>query len=167
MDEGWARPLVERIDLRDELRHGVNVAISDARRVNPFGGSMLVLADSQRVRIHLEECADCREQVAQLERLKRLTGELVFPDPPEEKMEQLARRLSVRATRGLGWILICGGAVALLLYSLVMALLHWRPPTFREVLCGAVVIGFLLLFFSVLRERWLELPHDRYRSVKK
>lgn len=127
----------------------------------------LTQAENQRVRLHLEECAECRQQALQLEQLKRLTGELVFPDPPGRQMEELQQRLSVRATRGLGWVLFCGGAVALLIYSLVMALLHWRPPTVREILGGTVLAGLLLLFFSVLRQRLLELPHDRYRSVKK
>lgn len=127
----------------------------------------LTQAESQRVRLHLEECSGCRQQALELERLKRMTAELVFPDPPEQEMEELERRLSVRAPRRLGWMLFCGGAVALLIYSLVMALLHWRPPTVREILGGMVVVGLLLLFFSVLRQRLLELPHDRYRSVKK
>ncbi len=126
----------------------------------------LTQADSQRVRLHLEDCAECREQLAQLERLKQLTGELVFPDPPEQEWEEVERRLSVRITRGVGWMLVCGGAVGLLIYSLVMALLHWRPPTVREILGGIVLVGALLLFFSVLRQRLLELPHDRYRRVK-
>jgi len=127
----------------------------------------LTQADSQRVRIHLEDCPECREHLRELERLKRLTGQLAFPDPPEEKMKELERRLSVRLSRGLGWLLVCGGVAAWLLYALVMAILHWRTPTFKEMLGGAVVVGLLMLFFSVLRERLLELPHDRYRSVKK
>lgn len=79
MDEGWARPLVERIDLRDELRHGVNVAISDARRVNPFGGSMLVLADSQRVRTGVVE-EGARMQVPSTS--SRLMSNFCFPPGP-------------------------------------------------------------------------------------
>jgi predicted anti-sigma-YlaC factor YlaD len=127
----------------------------------------LTQADSQRVRIHLEDCPECRQHLHELGRLKSLTGRLAFPDPPEEKMKELERRLSVRLSRGLGWILVCGGAAAWLVYALVMAILHWRTPTVKEMLGGAVLVGLLMLFFSVLRERLLELPHDRYRSVKK
>ena len=37
----------------------------------------------------------------------------------------------------------------------------------QELLVGGVVGGFLLLFFSVLRQRLAELPHDRYRRIEK
>lgn len=127
----------------------------------------LTQAASQRVRIHLEDCAGCRETLRQFRELQRLTAQVRFPDPPEEKMEELERRISVRAPRGLGWLLVLGGLAAWLIYALAMAVLHWRPPTPEEMLGGAIGLGVLLLFISVLRQRLLELPHDRYRSVKK
>ncbi len=127
----------------------------------------LTQAEDQRVRLHLEECADCRSVLTQLQQLQQLTAEMRFPDPPEEKMDQLERLLSVRAPRKLGWVLVVGGLGAWVVYALVMAVLHWRPPTLQELFGGAVGLGVLLLFISVLRQRLLELPHDRYRSVKK
>jgi len=127
----------------------------------------LTQAAGQRVRIHLEDCPECRETLRQLQGLQRLTAQVEFPDPPEEKMQELERRLSVRAPRGLGWLLVSGGLAAWVVYALFMAMLHWRPPTVEEMLGGAVALGVLLLFVSVLRQRLLEIPHDRYRSVKK
>ncbi len=127
----------------------------------------LTQALAQRVRIHLEDCAECRETLRQFRELQQLTARADFPDPPEERMQELERRLSVRAPRGLGWLLVCGGLAAWAVYGLAMALLHWRPPTLEEMLGGAVAVGVVLLFVSVLRERLLELPHDRYRSVRK
>lgn len=127
----------------------------------------LTQADSQRVRIHLEDCAECGRILAELQQLQRLTAQMRFADPPEEKMLELERRLSVRAPRKLGWLLILGGLAAWVVYALVMAVLHWRPPTPEEMMGGAIGVGVLLLFVSVLRQRLLELPHDRYRSVKK
>ena len=34
------------------------------------------------------------------------------------------------------------------------------------IVIGAIVIGLVLIFVSVLRQRLLELPHDRYKGVK-
>ncbi|MCX8003909.1 MAG: caspase family protein [Burkholderiaceae bacterium] len=42
--------VAEFIDRLSGLKHGVNVAILDACRVNPFGGGVLQLADGRRVR---------------------------------------------------------------------------------------------------------------------
>ncbi len=127
----------------------------------------LTQAEDQRLRLHLEDCDECRGVLSQLHQLQRLTAEIRFPDPPEEKMEQLERLLSVRAPRKLGWLLIVGGLGAWVVYALVMSLIHWRAPTPQELFGGAVGLGVLLLFISVLRQRLLELPYDRYRRVKK
>ncbi|HXF44911.1 MAG TPA: caspase family protein [Burkholderiaceae bacterium] len=47
---GKSADVAEFIDRLSALKHGVNVAILDACRVNPFGGGVLVMADGRRVR---------------------------------------------------------------------------------------------------------------------
>lgn len=126
----------------------------------------LTQADSQRVRIHLEDCAQCRQALQQLRGLQRLTAEMKFTDPPEDKMEELERRLSVQAPRRAGWGLFLGGVGVWAVYAVY---LFATSPVqlFEKLAAGAVVIGLVLLFVSVLRERLLVLPHDRYRGVKR
>jgi anti-sigma factor RsiW len=127
----------------------------------------LTQSEDQRVRIHLEDCTACAREYADLRVLQAAAQAVRFPEPPEEAMDELERRLSVRGTRALGWIMIGLGALAWLSYALVMAVLNWRPPTVEEMVASAIVIGMLLLFGSVFRERLLQLPHDRYRRVKR
>jgi anti-sigma factor RsiW len=127
----------------------------------------LTQSEDQRVRIHLEDCTACAREYAALRTLQAAAQAVRFPEPPEEAMDELEQRLSVRGPRALGWIMIGLGALAWLLYALVMAVLHWRPPTFEEMAAAAIVIGVLLLFGSVFRERLLQLPHDRYRRIKR
>lgn len=136
-------------------------------RLSAYLDQELTQAEEQRVRLHLEGCPECRRALEQLAQLQKLTAQMRFPDPPEETMQELERRLSVRAPRSAGWLLVLGGLLAWLVYGGVMALLHWRTPTLQEMAGGAVAIGVLLLFISVLRERLLELPHDRYRRIEK
>ncbi len=127
----------------------------------------LTQADRQRVRIHLEDCADCRREFEQLQELQKLTGSLKFSDPPEDKMRELEQQLSVKAPRRLGWGLFTGGLGAWLAYAAYLFITNPELATWEKLLTGAVIIGFGLLVISVARQRWLELPHDKYRGVKK
>jgi hypothetical protein len=40
-------------------------------------------------------------------------------------------------------------------------------PSPGEAFAGIVVFGLISLFVSVAVQRWQELPHDRYRRVRK
>ena len=128
----------------------------------------LTQADRQRVRLYLENSEEARREFEELARLKQLTRELRFPDPPDDVMEQLERRLSVQAPRRLGWGLTAAGFLALALYLLVRFVRNFRwPADWLEWVAVLVVAGFGLVFASVLRQRLLERPYDRYRKVKR
>lgn len=127
----------------------------------------LTQVDSQRVRVHLEDCEECRRRFKQLGELKRITSDLKFVDPPEDKMNELEQRLSVQTPRRIGWGLLLGGLAAWIAYAVYLFVTDPQLATWEKLLTGAIVIGAVLLLISVLRQRWLELPHDRYRGVKK
>ena len=126
----------------------------------------LTQADQQRVRIYLEDSPEARESYAELVRLKEVTSSMAFLIPPDDRLEQLGRGVSVQAPRRLGWILFLAGALGIVLVQLY---LFWRSgaPLYLKALGGAVGGGLLLLLGSVLRQRILEMPHDRYRGVKR
>jgi len=127
----------------------------------------LTQADSQRVRLHLEDCTECRARFGQMKELQGITAAMRFADPPEAKMEELEKRMSVRAPRALGWTFLLLGLVAYVIYVAVLFIKNLRPPTIEELIAGAVIAGLFSLFVSVLWQRLLEAPHDRYRKVKK
>ena len=135
--------------------------------LSPFLDGELTQADRQRVRIHLEDCADCRREFEQLQELQKLTGSLKFSDPPEDKMRELEQQLSVQAPRRLGWGLFTGGLAVWAAYAVYLFVTAPDLLTWPKLTAGAVVIGFVLLVISVARQRWLELPHDKYRGLKK
>ena len=136
-------------------------------KLSPYLDGELTQAESQRVRIHLEDCQECRRAFKQLQELKRITADMKFADPPEDKMNQLEQRLSVQAPRKVGWGLLLSGLAVWILYAAYLFVTDPQLATREKLLTGAVVIGAALLLISVLRQRLLELPHDRYRGVKK
>lgn len=135
--------------------------------LSAFLDGELTQAGHQRVRIHLEDCEECRAELQQLRELKNLTGSLEFVDPPEDKMREFEQRLSVQAPRRLGWGLLLAGVVVWVAYAVYLFATSPTLPSWEKLTVGAVVIGLVLLLISVARQRWLELPHDRYRGVKR
>ncbi len=127
----------------------------------------LTQADQQRVRIYLEDTPEAMERFRELSALKQLTSTLAFVPPPEDRMAELDARLSVQAPRRMGWILLVLSVVGLLLFVGYRFALDPGIPVLVKALYGGMVLGGALLLGSVGRQRWLELPHDRYRGVKK
>lgn len=127
----------------------------------------LTQADTQRVRLHLEDCEDCRDAFRQLQQLRHLTADMTFVDPQEDKMNELQQRLSVRAPLRAGWGFLLAGVLGWIAYALF--LLFTNPPamTPENLIVGAIFVGLALLLVAAVRRRWLELPGDRYRGVKK
>jgi len=135
--------------------------------LSAFLDEELTQAESQRVRIHLEDCEECRRRFAQLESLRRATTDLEFAAPLEAKMDELHERISVQAPRRAGWGFLLVGLLGWLVYALYLFVIDPPAATPANLIAGAFVIGLACLLVSVARQRWLELPHDRYRGVKK
>lgn len=127
----------------------------------------LTQADDQRVSLYLEQNPEAREAYEEMRQLQQLTANIRFGDPAEEALDAMEQTLSVQAPRRFGWLLIILGIATWLLYAVVLALRNPRWPTLPELLTGAIVVGVVLLFLSVLRQRLLERPLDRYRKVRK
>lgn len=137
------------------------------RMLSAYLDRELTQGEEQMVRIHLEDCAECRRAYEGMVRLQEMTRALRFEAPPEDRMKELEKSLMVQAPRRLGWVFVLGGLTAWLIYAAVLYVRHWRPPTVEEMMGGAVVIGFVMLLLSVLVERVRQLPYDRYRRIQK
>jgi anti-sigma factor RsiW len=127
----------------------------------------LAQQDAQRVRIYLEDSEEAREEFRELQELKKITSELAFAPPPDDRLDELARSLSVQAPQKAGWIMIVIGVTAVVLAMVVRLATAPDVPLTVKAVYGAIGGGFLLLLGSVARQRWLEAPYDRYRGVKR
>lgn len=120
--------------------------------------------ERDRVEDHLSRCAECTREAEIMRTMKEDLAELPGGEPPREPSvwDAVDRRL----TRPLGWILLVGGAVALLgmgAWGFVTA----EAPLAEKLGIGAVALGLVLLLASVGRERWKEWKTDPYRDVQR
>jgi anti-sigma factor RsiW len=127
----------------------------------------LTQGNAQKVEVHLAECGECRVALREISEIQQLTANMSFRPPPEAAIEGLEHRISVQAPRAAGWGLIIIGLTVWLVSALIVTLRNLRLPTLPELLGGSVVAGVVLVFVSVLRQRLLERPLDRYRKVRK
>ena len=135
--------------------------------LSAFLDGELTQADAQRVRIHLEDCAECRQALHEMQTIGRAARTLEFPKPKDDEIARLEKALSVRAPRIAGWVLLLLGLLSWSGYAAWLFLTSPDLLSFESLVSAAIFIGFLLLLVSVIRQRFLELPHDRYRGVKK
>ena len=140
------------------------------RMLSAYLDGELTQEEHQRVRVWLEDSAEAREHLRELEKLKELTGAIAFAQPPDERLDELEQRLSVQAPRNLGWTFLIVG-LSLSAFALLGAAYYFlidpEVPLLVKGVGGALGGGLALLAGSVVRQRWLEWPHDRYRGVKR
>jgi len=120
----------------------------------------------QRVELHCDSCAACRQELEDLKRLRDDVGKSRLSEFGEDKWRETMDDPAVKVSRGIGWLFLIGGALAIggiVLYSFV------TDPTLElhmKLIIGAIYGGLAVLFISVLRQRLIERKTDKYKDVE-
>ncbi|MBN2430090.1 MAG: zf-HC2 domain-containing protein [Acidobacteria bacterium] len=126
----------------------------------------LTQADAQKVRIHLEDCAECRQLYTELRELHGLARSTVFRLPADEQWREIPAGNISRFARSLGWLLL------LVWVLLVAGFAGWQllvspQNLFLKVLLFGGGVGLALVFLSALMDRLRHRRSDRYDRVEK
>ena len=120
---------------------------------------------------HLDQCPDCKKELAEFTELKQLADGVALTEPTDELWQQYWKNIYNRFERTLGWILMSVAAVILLIYGgfrLIEEIV--QDPTVDVVLkigLVALIAGFAILFVSVLRERLYLRKKDPYKDIRR
>ena len=127
---------------------------------------VLTQADDQRVRLHLDECDDCRRLIDEMRETREATMTTRFELPTDDQWNEAPRGLASRLGLGLGWTLLLVWAVGML--GLVVGTI-WQDgmPWIVKLLLFGGLSGGALLFVSVLIDRLKTFGKDPYRRVQK
>jgi hypothetical protein len=122
--------------------------------------------DDQRVRIHLEDCADCALLVQDMKENREVTMTTQFKTPTDDSWDERPRGMTSTLSFGVGWFLIALWILSTASFGL------WQLATGPEdllakllIFSGLFAVG--LLFLSVVIDRLKTLRTDRYRKVQK
>lgn len=120
----------------------------------------------QRVAVHVDSCAECRDRLSELADLRqRISGarlSALGDDVWRENIDDLA----VNVSRGFGWLLFLGGLLLIAGFGIYEFVIDTSLETGVKLMVAAVYIGLGALFVSVLRQRLIERKTDRYKDVE-
>ena len=118
------------------------------------------------VEAHLAGCGACRTQCDDLAGLKEDLAMITFREPTDAELDRYWQRVYNRLERGIGWLLLSIGAVVLLCYVayLLIENVIQNPAVALTLKIGlsALIVGAVVLFVSILRERLSVRKADRY-----
>jgi len=128
--------------------------------------------DRDRVDTHLAGCESCRRTLADLTALGEDLDMIKFKEPSDAELERYWRSVYNRMERSIGWVLLSIGVIVLLCYGafeLVESFIR-DPGVALAAKIGvvALLVGAIVLFVSLLRERLAVRKSDRYsREVER
>lgn len=138
----------------------------DEKLLSGYLDGVLTQSETQRVRLHLEECAPCRRQVEEMEKLREVTMTTRFFEPADDQWNERPRGLASRLSLHLGWGLLLLWLVGVVGFVLGNIWSNSQNLT-EKLLAFGGIFGFLLIFLSVLVDRLQTRRTDRYRGVLK
>jgi len=115
---------------------------------------------------HVRGCEHCAAELRDLGRIVELTNEVRLRPPDEEYWDHYWGGVYRRMERGLGFIFMMLGVVGVLAFVLFKIVTSPGFLTFPGIAGGLVVLGLIIVFLSVVRERYYERKTDPYREVK-
>jgi anti-sigma factor RsiW len=144
-------------------RPGTQAEISRETMMRYLDGE-LAPEERREFEVRLEASTELQRELALYRTLHEdLSGIRIRGNGPNRSVWTSVHR---RLTRPVGWILIVLGVLAWLSHA-GYVFMTAPTPTWEKLATSAVVIGVLLLFASVIHERWQELATDPYRYVER
>jgi hypothetical protein len=116
---------------------------------------------------HVGGCDDCQRELADFGRVVKLTNELKLRTPDTEFWDDYWSNVYRRSERSTGFLLLMIGVIAITLVGLVKAVLSPNFLTYEGVSIAAILVGLVVIFGSVVRERYHERKNDPYRGVRR
>lgn len=126
----------------------------------------LTQGDRQRVEVHMEACDECRQTYEHMTQLRNQIGGLPVGKLSSGEWDQIMHGVSIRTSRGLGWLLYLTGLVVLVAYAAIAFLRDNTIDAVIKVCVAAIVIGILLLLISVIQQRRTAAKTDIYKDVQ-
>lgn len=103
--------------------------------------------------------------------MRRLVGAvsgLRVDSPPDEVWDTFLQGVYNRVERRTGWTIFILGAIALTLFGIYQFVVEPWGSALIKVLIAIPVVGLIIVFVSILRERLFVMKTDRYsREVQR
>ena len=152
---------VEGTDRRERARHLMMAALDGE------------LSPEERRELdgHLATDERLRSEWEQMGRVKEVTETMGYRELPEEIWDGYWEQTYNRLERGLGWILVSVSSIALIGFAawqwIDAMLADTQLPGYVKLALFALVLGGVILLFSVIREKWFTRRSDPYKEIQR
>ncbi len=128
-------------------------------------------ADRAELQRLLDGYPSLQAEWKKLEKLKEVTSTMALRSPPKEIWDTYWTSVYHRFERGVGWVLLSLGAMVSLSYGLWKAaqeiLADTTIPGFIKGAILLAIVGAVVLFVSVAREKWFAYRSDPYKDIQR
>jgi anti-sigma factor RsiW len=130
------------------------------------------LSAEERLRFDHDLAADpaLALELERMRSMREVMSSMRLKEFPDQVWDAYVTGAYNRAERRFGWLLFTVGAVILTaggLYALVVYLIDEPAEWWVMLGLGVLILGLVVLFVSVLRERLFVLKRDPYKEVKR
>jgi predicted anti-sigma-YlaC factor YlaD len=139
----------------------------DEALISGYLDGELTQGDEQRVRLHLQSCAECSRIADELRRVAEATRTTAFQVPDDTQWDETPRNRVSRVLQHLAWLL------AIVWVAGLVAFLIWQAATGGDSVRFEALLGVLplvavgLIVLSALTDRLQTRKTDPYRKVQK
>lgn len=135
-------------------------------RLSGFVDGELTQQERQRVELHCDQCETCKNELEQLQAVRRIVGKARLSELDQDVWRELMGDITVRTSRAIGWLLLVGGILAAVGFGIYDFVFNSSASSFEKFIVGAIYLGLAGLFLSVLRQRLIERKTDKYKDVE-
>lgn len=145
-----------------ERQHEINEAL-----LSGYLDGELTQGDRQRVRLHLEGCAECRSVIEGLRKLREATMNTEFPVPEDTQWDETPRGTLSRVLHNSGWLIAGLWLVGLVAYVVWQIATESESIRLEGMLSFGLLLALGLVILSALIDRLKTRKNDPYRKVLK
>lgn len=116
---------------------------------------------------HVRDCETCAGELASMGRVVELTDELRLRTPDDEFWEGYWESIYRRSERSVGFLFVIAGVLMVLFYGIFKAVTSPRLLTYEGISITIILVGLVVIFVSVARERFHESRNDPYKGVQR
>ena len=135
-------------------------------QLSGFVDGELTHQERQMVSLHCEQCDECRNNLSELRELRERIGKSRLSEVGEDKWRENMNDPTVKNSRGVGWILIIVGILAISGVVVYEFIVDPGLSIWMKLIITAIYGGLAVLLFSVLRQRLIERKSDKYKDVE-
>jgi hypothetical protein len=116
---------------------------------------------------HVQGCEHCNAELRSLGRIVEFTNEMRLRTPDDEFWDGYWESIYRRSERSIGFLLLITGVIGMLIYAIFRAVTSPRFLSYEGISITVILLGLVVIFASVARERFHESRNDPYKGVRR